>query len=74
MDTRSQPSSVGRLRNLPTPNVDPARASNRLTSSEIEQLRQDLKDAAAYLQKTYYPNVRLVSSRGDLRRLQPSRS
>ena len=33
--------------------------SERLTNSEIESLRQDLKDKAAYLQKVF-PNARLI--------------
>lgn len=40
---------------VPDTSSDP----NRLTQSEVEQLRQNQKEALAYAQKRYFPGARL---------------
>lgn len=34
--------------------------SNRLTKSEIEELRRDKRESLIYMQRKYFPNVKLV--------------
>ena len=40
--------------------------TERLTEAEIEALRQDQREAIAYVQKTYYPNLRISRVKDDL--------
>jgi hypothetical protein len=41
------------------PEIGPFATTEELTAAEIEELRQDKRDALALLQKKYYPNVKL---------------
>lgn len=52
--TRSAPSPSS----SPAPKPSTSLASDRLTKSEVEQLRQDLKDKIAFARKTRYPNLK----------------
>lgn len=41
------------------PAIDTPWLSERLTEAEIEALRQNQREASAYAQKAYFPNVRI---------------
>ena len=60
MEAKSASSSASSPKPLPGASPSTSLVSERLTKSELESLKQDLKDKSAYLQKVF-PKTRVRS-------------